>query len=431
MEFVGWIPNIAGRLSFSSLSKSYLTTKSLNVFLLPATPGSRFVAAYHRRVSNDDAAKAIPRALLRALIGKPAYRLDWPLRDTFDHFIVLRGSPDDETLAGRAYILRRAATADRWLTEFGKFYADFRLAGLRRDGVLLPVFEKFHAELDDIAGAENPANFMSADINIERSGECHILVPDAGPPTWPVAPFERALPFFRFARDLFHQHYHHPHSDDAFTGIREATAGDAWKVDTDGTLYRAVLGARRRGKPADLAEAAGRLAYLDAFQRKMLPPTTRTLEQLSQSLEASNQQAEHKAAVARLSFTVLLVAPFVIIEALAHLSAAVRDDLRLGVGQVDQLHAAMLSIYSFVALSPGYAIVLLSLFGAWYIHQTELLRPHTWPLIIDVNRALTGAIRRGRRWPVRLYNLLIGIALGFAISMFLRAPSTLWHVFFR
>src|SRR3954447_23053805 len=114
MRFVGWVPNISGRLSFSNLSSSELTIEARNLPVPPGVEGNRFVFAYHRSVTNDDHAKELLRSILRPLT-KHALRIDWGLTDVFHFIAAIEGRDDDNALLGRVYILKNYKFSRAWI----------------------------------------------------------------------------------------------------------------------------------------------------------------------------------------------------------------------------------------------------------------------------------------------------------------------------
>lgn len=260
-----------------------------------------------------------------------------------------------------------------------------------------------------LATAENPAHFICSDVRLERDGKCVIESPDIVQATWPSAAFWRSNHAFNFVRDVFHSHYHHAGTDDAFTALSEPSE---WESATDRSLYRAILQARRQRLPSYVAEAQGRLAYLKAFRSKRtssLPE--RHLEQMSHSFEATIAQNENSEAARRLGVTLLVAIPFALTELLVHLSEAVHS--RGGEHAAAPDHAAnfLQSLYWFISGHPLRALAMLVVLGALYAHWTRLVRLERWPVHRAIRRAYaTYRLRRKTRIDfVRLAVIVIGL----------------------
>ncbi len=402
MRFVGWVPNISGRLSFSNLSASELTVEARNLPVPPDSGAPRYVFAYHRRVTNDDHLKELVRSLLRP-ITKHALRIDWGLSDAFHFIAALKADEGDTALTGNVYILKNYKFSKAWISSFRDFESDLHAATAAGNSQA-DTCEVFLSELARLADSESPSHFISSDIRLERSGKCCVQSAVEVQSTWPPSPFWRSNHAFNFVRDLFHSHYHHAGTDDAFTALSEEAS---WERATDQSLYRAILQARRRRLPSYVAEAQGRLAYLKAFREPRLTSLPeRHLEQMAHSFEATIAQNENSESARRLGVTLLVAVPFALTELLVHLSEAVHGSPHGDA--TDHAKSYLVGLYWSVSNHPFRAIALLVILGALYAHSTRLVRVERWPLHRAIRRAYA-TYRLRRKWRVDLARLAIAL----------------------
>jgi hypothetical protein len=240
----------------------------------------------------------------------------------------------------------------QWEKDFDEVLGRLRSRARNGEAVSSDDFESISNLFDQKYQRENPTHIAAAEVVLVRDGKCNIQ-PIGYPLNWPQEQ-EVANYIFMFVRDLFHSHYHHPDSDDALVPLCGHPTD--WARETEKSLYRAVIAARRFKRPSDLAEAAGRLAYLKHFREHFeVNDPARDLIHLGMSIEASAEQSKAAGERRALTTTVIFAIPFAIFEVVVHVDELVKEDIKIGrdhfkieISQVYQLLSCNLTISLFL-----------------------------------------------------------------------------------
>lgn len=348
--FVGWIPNISGRLSFGSLTswRNTLSPKQVSVQddLLVRR---RVVLAHHQRVTNDGFFSILGRALtqfyrpLSLRSSRRISRLGLVVSDAFDYFLILHGNECDDLLEGRAFVLNspRAELSVRraWVKQFR---SAIKLGSKHNRGVAQEFSEDGVAGQDidrliqKIASSKT-SSLLHAKVRVERCGTCHIsdLEISCGSKlsiddTWNASDEAKANQIYRFVRDLFHSHYHHHWAEDCLTSVTQADGTYRWIHNARRQIYRALISCRRAGSEEGLAQAAGHLSYLKSLNSvypKELAAVApvRNLDSLESSISSAQNSVSAKKNGRRIAVTALAVLPFGIFTFLVSLTRAVSE----------------------------------------------------------------------------------------------------------
>jgi hypothetical protein len=343
--FTGWVPTITGRLSFQSLTRWPFTIEWEHVACEIESSASNqrpthrdlVVVGHHLRVSNDKPGPALLRASLR-MLGLPHRltllvpfrdaRAPYPPADGFDFFVVARGvsvAGDAGAVCGMVFVLPPGTKKEErqlWVGAFRATLKDLREAS---GPTALHAFEKLALKLDGEitqASKSNMESFLCVPFALHRNGKCEIFSADvprvhaSGPHWWPSREIDRAGLGYRFIRDLFHEHYHHAIGDDTHTALTAAKSDASWTKNTQRSLYRSIITARRARTNQANSHALGRLAYLSAFQRAFAeeqpPPPARDFSDLKDSLAALAMQTAHAQQSKQIWVTALIALPFAV-----------------------------------------------------------------------------------------------------------------------
>lgn len=349
--FVGWIPNISGRLSFGSLTswRNTLSPKQISVqddFHVQR----RVVLAHHQRVTNDGFFSILGRSLtqfckpfsLRA--SRRLFRFGLVVSDAFDYFLVLHGSSGDDVLEGRAFVLNspRAERSVRgaWVKQFR---SAIKLGSKHNRGVTQEFPEDGISDQDigrliQKIESSKTSSLLHANVKVERCGTCHISNLQIAhgsklkiEETWNASDEAKANQIYRFVRDLFHSHYHHHWAEDCLTSVTQADGSYKWIHHARRQIYRALISCRRTGSEEGLAQAAGHLSYLKSLnaiypeELAAIAPS-RNLGALESSITSAQNSVSAKKNGRRIAVTALAVLPFGIFTFLVSLTRTVSQN---------------------------------------------------------------------------------------------------------
>lgn len=314
--FVGWIPTVAGRLSFSRIGDDPKSGREVcnNTYTLG---GRGFLFASEVRTSRDG---ALPAWFLRCVGGIPDTHFLAFLR-TSEAALPRPASPVEIEDSGCAISLESdpegalfgdviffsqgkllSPDVERWLSEIrqlarasrvptcdqtrreqnfqraaqlgeeiwgdmkGRFEGQKKAPAFGRLQVQLLRTGQVNTELDEAALYTTDATKSAQAAVLERGGK---VDPSSSP--FETAAAAAARQTFFFLRDLAHRHYHHhPHSDLLIhTYPWDPEDDDTWRRETQYGLARLVIAARRRDTAEAYKEALGLIAYASAFQRHL------------------------------------------------------------------------------------------------------------------------------------------------------------------
>lgn len=309
LTFVGWTPNVTGRLSFSRIGDTYCGDRVLCNHT--ATPdGKGFLFGAETRTSRDGPLPAwlirfigrVPDIQFLAFLEVEAAELPYPTPKLDGADCAVSLEMDGEgALAGEVIFLSKGKVLDdatkasletiRRLTREGRTpqcSVGTRLENYQKARETAEVLWK-RLEREFAAGRKTPA-FGRVKISLLRTGECRVDVNPAllfttsdmkaaqraGQVNEDSNEAKRAAAAaarqsFFFIRDLAHQHYHHPKNSDLLTTTYTWTPSEdeAWRRETQYGLVRLAIAARRRDTAEAFKRALGFLAYAEAFQKHL------------------------------------------------------------------------------------------------------------------------------------------------------------------
>ena len=315
--FVGWVPTITGRLSFSRIGDG----AESGSYVCNLTRGpTNFLFGVQRRTSRDGPLPAFithrmgrfPRTQYLIFLRVTEGELPYPKTHCADATdseadIVLR-TDDRGQLAGEVFFINGyervctqfvAEALDQVRAEASKAAiegAKVQLDAAAADGCFQraqDAAEGLWRNLVATARADKLVpNFGRARIRLFRTGECQVEVADedlftteliqlaqikgADGEAWQAAAGDFAAErasvaeqcFFAL-RDLAHKHYHHESEADLLTTAYEQLPGEDehWRRETQYGLVRMSIAVRREDRAESYRRALGIIAYAEAFQR--------------------------------------------------------------------------------------------------------------------------------------------------------------------
>lgn len=315
--FVGWIPNVAGRLSFSHIGSSHFPTKCTKANR--GTPDGRRLAVAQRRPLND---WLLPDWYFRFLYG---FSSDWIFAfigetepDKFDQIA---------RVAGEAFIIER----QDW-TRTRDLASTISLEDYFRTFAFSWVDQTPNAvNIDDITRTIREESLFSFDVKIRRSGVVWIqpkyMSADIHFAETYLKTDNRSSPddtayvanqVFFFLKDVSHKHQHHHASSDTITELGRLDKRHSWVIQTHYRIHRKIIELRRSDSPSKLYNASGILAYLAALRKaagykdgKSRGPLTYNHTEIEQSLKSSLEVMKWKQTqlnIIRTAFPALFVA---------------------------------------------------------------------------------------------------------------------------
>lgn len=291
---IGWIPNVAGRLSFSHIGKSTYPRRCA-VENTGNSLGRRIVVAQARRLSDW----LLPNWYFRALYG---YSADWHFvlvartgGDRFDHISRLEGEVliFDKTDWGRTIDLPHGGgTAPADIVKSGLL----AWARVPRSQSVDPLPEEALERLRSSA-------LFSFAVRVRRSGviwlrplsfASDLVFADdylSEPHTPRPAEIRHlANQVFFFMKDISHSHRHHHPGSDTITEVGPVDPRRTWAINTHYRIHRKVVEMRRSSDPEAFYGASGMLAYLGSLRKAVTNKAQR--EQARSALNFNNAEIE-------------------------------------------------------------------------------------------------------------------------------------------
>ena len=225
--FVGWVPSVTGRLSFSQIGNL-------------SDSGVSFAEAYYDEYSGyvfciqdrtkilDDSIYGIFSAVSKLFNARTVFELDAIAPAVGDEFPELIGTI---RCHGGRTITKASLTDKSILSEKELFKVRFKL---KRCGQV----RLFGIEFTDLV--LNYGKFTTSDKSYLYA-QCYI-----------------------FLKDMVHRHRHHDSADDTFVEMRRYNRG--WKKGIAFQLMRRIIKRPIKNDPESFQEALGVLAYLKSFQ---------------------------------------------------------------------------------------------------------------------------------------------------------------------
>jgi len=278
IEFKGWIPNVAGRLSFKNIGNTNYPRKCLN--LNEEDDEGRYLLCLQQRTLKDS---PVARWYFQLVTGKQP---DW-------YFVFLAESKAIDadrvaSLEGHVFAFLR----EQWFGQIhGQEHIDIEktphmvvrnlLASLHNEATVKQVERSlFRDEVGPLALELQKMCAVSAKCVIGRDGVV-TLNPNqisANVLTKPLDESQKApikiegkeLQYYMnqlyfFIKDISHRHRHHPDRSDNIINLRGIDEFDSWARECHYSIHRKVVELRRSRDPMLLYNALGMIAYIKSF----------------------------------------------------------------------------------------------------------------------------------------------------------------------
>ncbi len=314
--FVGWVPTVTGRLSFSRIGDADLGDRTI-CNNTATVDGDGFLFGSHTRTSHDGPLPAIVMRLL-GRVPDVHYLVSLRVAEAVLPVQALKSQAEDPTKAPVNMEADREGALSGEIVFFSKGKAlpstiKERLTALRRiaregrapscnqanrrqkhvQGEKL--ISEIWADLRDrFAKRQKLPGFGRLKIRLLRTGQCEVQVDekdlfttaavktaqtiahqegtlDTSTESFQSAAAAAARQSFFFVRDLAHRHYHHHVNSDLLTTtyLWSLESDEHWRRETQYGLVRLAISERRRDTAETFKQTLGIIAYAEAFQRHL------------------------------------------------------------------------------------------------------------------------------------------------------------------
>lgn len=391
MEYIGWVPTITGRLSFSTIGLgSYPSACSRS------GEGSEFVLMQRRDLldvivpfgNSTDVGKFFRELIANKIFG---------VSGRFLFVMSAKVEASGEACEGQIHVFPevKARQAKREL--------NFHFKSGNPPSEVNQCIDK------NLSAACYRCNFR-----LERQGKLKLFYA-CGFPGSPDGelPMLLANQAFYFVKDVAHVHQHHDPTHDAITEVT-ATSNDnpdrTWVSETMFSLYRAIIRYKRFRSEKALFRAAGIIAYARSFEKSYGANPSKEgfyAEELERSLAVAREEIKHfdQKRISQIeTFRNVFFAVFGLV-----VSVVVIAQIDGVLGDAD-VHSSIVTAAKFIAEKPfvvAIFAILASIFWAVFSHKIE-------PSENSVVRWLTRSLQGFRlRWFV-IFNIIAAALLAAA-----------------
>lgn len=303
--FKGWIPTVAGRLSFSFVGRTNHPT--LADFQNISDGKHRYVVCHQWRSLTDS---ILPPAVLR-LVARLEGRF-WCVcvaECSDDPSFTCNSEEEFEehsALTGRLFMFREHSwwrpTAALAVEKMQRAFQGYEGAHVR------PLKE--YLELESIRPDEVARDLiqycdMYCDFRLFRDGVAHLTPPENerinshAPPVKPDVLQDVISELFFFLKDIVHEHQHHSPSTDSVTNVYEDNNDYVWRCKTLRALNRSALQFKRKRREELFLNSLGIIAYIKSFliisrNKGHMLPVKMNLVPLERSIRAGHEVALSK-----------------------------------------------------------------------------------------------------------------------------------------
>jgi len=246
-SYVGWIPTVGGRLSFSIIGNSYTTTAN------KSDRSKRYILSYQSKSLSDS-------ALLPDFI--------WPLLKKSSKFtFVCTGTASNNPANHEAPFQGQLIVFDKGDSGISDFEKELkkRQRNIQYGNDSL---ELIQTDIESIVDYQvQRAALARFDFCLQRDGKVCINNPTSkeGLEIDEQGYDSLAAQAFFFLKDLCHVHQHHHSQTDTMVDLYKDEEATPWKEETIRALYRHVLSYKRNPSIESYTSALGVLAYLKTF----------------------------------------------------------------------------------------------------------------------------------------------------------------------
>jgi hypothetical protein len=267
--FKGWIPNVSGALSFSTIGSGYYPSQPIRANL--GDQKVRYIIAYQHR------------NLLDAII--PFYARLIGIQGNFVCLCLAKCSDDplnfDDTMHGRLFIYD---DQDFWKKNAKTKVIDAQQrlrAFIHVNGQSSTLENYFDSTYLHLLNQFPTTSSFFLDFELRRSGIATLTIPEnyqqlisPNAPAFPVNQQERehmerivSSQLFFFLKDLAHNHQHHDPKLDTLVDIHPFNGNEEeWRSKTLRYLYRKIIEYKRNIRASNYHSSLGILIYAKSFR---------------------------------------------------------------------------------------------------------------------------------------------------------------------
>lgn len=345
-KFVGWVPTILGRLSYSKIGH---TTQGGLADRRPGHSNRAFVVRQNRNTSDAIFRRLRTRwAALRNVVLRAFQTVERPFDIIeFNYYLFAQKKPNAakgaEPLIGHVMILPLNATfySEQWAS-LDKSPQDV----VALCNGIVAAAQAHNADVaahDTLHAAARSAVLFS--LELSRQGVVKIAM-EVMPSCYSVddiAVEAIAYQVLCFLKDISHKHQHHPQSSDSLFRLQRDDADGVWAHEIQRELQRAVLTARRVDNDCNgRLDALGIAAYSESFT-KLATPLVKTplavldFNALRESVHIVNNKVEtidtrserlFSRWVGVLGLMLAFIASYHLLSAVLHAALAVVDPMK-------------------------------------------------------------------------------------------------------
>jgi len=289
--YIGWVPTVGGRLSFSIIG--YSTHPTFAEVVNIADDSRRKIVCLQQRSLLDSAIPFFKKILIFLFCG-------W--RGTFYFLLDAESSNNlsdsNQSLTGKIYLFPE---------QQGHFYFFNRThenISLLRNSIMalgraynnspaLGVISLYDSEKKIFLQKSSRCRFHSAKFSLDRDGVVEIHYHNADPELEHII----CAQLFFFLKDISHKHQHHHPKTDTIVDIYNKN-NSRWQDETLRSLYKKVLDFKRRRDELVCSSALGVLSYIKSFRhicekRNLVLVTGRDDDNLCESIRVSQDELRH------------------------------------------------------------------------------------------------------------------------------------------
>ncbi len=269
-QFKGWIPNVTGRISFSSIGNT--SHPNFCKYSNKTDQSDRYLVAFQKRDTRDFVFPKQFQAILAYILG-----IDGPL-----YFSVMAKTYDHdgrafEKFEGKIFIFKNKKI---WKAgPRNKMHQYIGDQNLYSSQISANIKSQFGERYKDLALYLAQHASFHVEFSLLRDGEVTItyntdfqIATDA-PKVQNIANLDYvkliSSQAFFFMKDISHTHQHHNSKTDTVVDLHSLSAGDdvSWREQTLYALYRKIIQFKKMDGEKSKIDALGTLSYTETFAK--------------------------------------------------------------------------------------------------------------------------------------------------------------------
>lgn len=270
-QFQGWVPTVAGNLSFSAFGDSTFPTPAITANVTDQT--TRFIISYQSRHCGDYIAP-----IFRDFVGKFFFKVSGTFRFLCIAKAESSGPNRQEQIRGRLLIFHDKRV---WRKSVEPLIKESQASLERfRDQPMGAELSTYFAHRFQRLMTEVPSDSsIWADFTLERTGVLKITSDldqkkSVNAPKFPQDRNRRNRLFhavieqlYYFLRDIGHRHQHHHPTTDTIIGVHKSEDETEWRLATLFSMYRKIIQYKRKPEKKEFFNSLGVLAYAKTFRQ--------------------------------------------------------------------------------------------------------------------------------------------------------------------